>query len=107
MPLDPEVMEAAHKAELKLTEILKNVKLNPDGTLSKEVVEKVNKALTDITNERATPPIALREVPGDVKSQFYKTAADFYHEKEKTEPSHKSDYLRYKMAYEISKKNKI
>jgi len=95
----------ARGAEKKLVEILKDVKLEPDGTLNEDAIKKVNSALTEITKENSTPPVALPGVPAEVRREFYKTAADFY--TTKLGPSYKTMVSKYRTLYEISKKNKI
>ena len=105
MPLSKESYEAARAAEKKLTEILKEVKLNPDGTLNKDAVEKVNSALTEIAREGVTPPVMLSGVPFEVKKEFYKVAADYYGMK--TEESYRPIAKKYQVLHEIAKKNKF
>lgn len=105
MPLSNETHELAKAAEKRLIEILKEVKLSPDGKLNEETVKKVNVALTDIARESATPPVMLAGVPSEVKREFYKTAADFY--TTKIGQSYNAVVSKYRTLYEIAKKNKI
>jgi hypothetical protein len=88
-----------------LIEILKNARLNSDGTLDKDIVEKVNSTLNEFAKGSITPPVMLPGVPSDVKSQFYKTAADFY--TTRLGQDYKAVVSKYRTLYEISKKNKI